>query len=268
MGMGWRLMAGDFGLLLVAALIVIALTGLPYFIPCINYLAPVISIFLWPPLMAGLFWTVLRRAQGGSTQIESVFAGFSGRYWDCVLVGIPITLTGLVASILAFVAGLGAQAGMARIQPALQGGEEWKAIVSVMLPYMAVLLGVELGRQILIAAAGFLLMFALLGVWEYPARPWEAVKASFRLVCWRFWEALGFSVLFAMLWFGAWTVGTLACCVGRLFTLSVFQIWHAGAIVYLYYSWTGRPLVQPRRAGGGPVTEGGPIPPTDIQPPA
>jgi hypothetical protein len=36
--------------------------------------------------------------------------------------------------------------------------------------------------------------------------------------------------------------------------------------VYLYYSWTGRPLVQP--IGEVPLAGPGPIPPTDIQPPA
>jgi hypothetical protein len=43
-------------------------------------------------------------------------------------------------------------------------------------------------------------------------------------------------------------------------------VWFAGSTIYLYRSWTGRPLVQPIAAGGA-AAEGGPIPPTDIQPP-
>jgi hypothetical protein len=57
----------------------------------------------------------------------------------------------------------------------------------------------------------------------------------------------------------------LACCVGVFFTGPAVWVWFAGSTIYLYRSWTGRPLVQP--IGGAPLAGPGPIPPTDIQPP-
>jgi hypothetical protein len=44
-------------------------------------------------------------------------------------------------------------------------------------------------------------------------------------------------------------------------------VWLAASTVYLYRSWTGQPLVQPIGAAGA-AAEGGPIPPTSIEPPA
>ncbi len=39
-------------------------------------------------------------------------------------------------------------------------------------------------------------------------------------------------------------VGLAACCIGVLFTGPLVMVWQTAAILYLYRSWTGRPLTQ------------------------
>jgi uncharacterized membrane protein len=123
----------------------------------------------------------------------------------------------------------------------------------------------------LILAAGvfqLFFLFALIAVWDHPESGWEAAKASMRLVKDHFWSVLGYGLLCGWNAFGVMLAGMLACGVGILFAAPFLWVWFAASTIYLYRLWTGRPLVQPRRAGGGAAAEGGPIPPTDIQPPA
>jgi uncharacterized membrane protein len=70
------------------------------------------------------------------------------------------------------------------------------------------------------------------------------MRVSARLVRGRFWSVLGLTILFVLIGMAANLVGMLACCIGIFFTSPIVMVWEAAAIIYLYRSWTGRPLTQ------------------------
>jgi len=274
LSMGWRLLKSDFWALWVVALVMMAiLMGcgifgmIPYIGGCISL---AVQIFIQPPLVAGLFFVISRRIDGGKPDVAMLFEGFRQRYWQSVVAILPVMLAGLAVGIIVavvMIATVAATGGFSGGEPT----DEEMAVIGITL----VVVMVPLVLAMVVFQLFFL--FALIAVWEHPESGWEAAKASMRLVKDHFWSALGYGLLFALIGFGAALVGMLACCVGVFFTGPAVWTWFAGSTIYLYRSWTGRPLVQPIAAGGaaaegGPVRrslgEGGPIPPTDIQPPA
>jgi len=276
MRMGWRLMASDFGMLFVTGLVLaLILLGLK-FIPCLNYCEGIALVFLWGPFMAGWFFVIQQRADGGRTDLANLFRGFSERYWPSVVAALPVTLTGIVVGILAFAAQFGLQMGMPFLMEemgmASRGGppDEPLALFAAMVPFMLAVWGIHGLAALIVGIVNMFLMFAFLILWDPRHTGWEAAKASARLVRANLWKVLGFSVLFGLIWLVGWTVGLAVCCVGLLGTMPVFQIWHAGSILYLYRSWTGQPLVQPIAAPGpdaGAAEGEAPIPPADVLPP-
>ena len=284
--MGWHLLKSDFWALWVVALVMVAiLMGcgifgvIPYIGGCISL---AVQIFIQPPLMAGLFFVISRRIDGGKPDVAMLFEGFRQRYWQSVVAILPVMLAGFAVGIIVAVvvgATVAATGGFSGGEPT----DEEMAVIGITLVVVMV--------PLILAMVVFQLffLFALIAVWDHPESGWEAAKASMRLVKDHFWSALGFCLLCMLIGVGASLAGMLACCVGVFFTGPAVWTWFAGSTIYLYRSWTGRPLVQPRRAGGeattegGPVrrslgdlsgeaqrakSEGGPIPPTDIQPPA
>jgi len=265
LSMGWRLLKGDFWALWVVALVMVAiLTGcgifgiIPYIGGCISL---AVQIFVQPPLMAGLFFVISRRIDGGKPDVAMLFEGFRQRYWQSVVAMLPIMLAGVVVGIIVvgvMIATIAATGGFSGGEPT----DEEVAVIGITLVVVLV--------PLVLAMVVFQLffLFALIAVWDHPESGWEAAKASMRLVKDHFWSALGYGLLCGLIALGAALAGMLACCVGVFFTGPAVSVWFTASTIYLYRSWTGRPLVQPRRAGGGAVIEGGPIPPTDIQPPA
>ena len=51
-------------------------------------------------------------------------------------------------------------------------------------------------------------------------------------------------------------IGLITCCIGFFFTVPLLLVWQYATMVYLYRSWTGRPLVQPPAPDAGPATDG------------
>lgn len=241
--LGWRLLAGDFWQVWLAALVVVAILGGLAMVPCLSCLAPIANIFVWPPLMAGLFLVIRSRIDGMPVEVGRVFTGFRENYGQIVVAGLPVTLAALVLALGAFVArtGLGVAVmgfGMSDLQ---NEAEPWRP----MLMMQAVNVLCLVIEQALAGIVGLLFMFAMLAVWENPTQGWAAAMRSMRLVFQRPGSALAFGLVFCALWLAAWVAGILALCLGWFFTMAVFQAWHAAACVYLYRSWTGRPLVQP-----------------------
>jgi hypothetical protein len=260
--MGWRLLRSDFWALWVVALVMMAvLMGcgmfgiIPYLGGCISL---AVQIFVQPPLMAGLFFVISRRIDGGKPDVAMLFEGFRQRYWQSVVAILPVMLAGVAIGIVVagvMVATVAATSGFEGGEPS----EEEAAVIGITLVVVMV--------PLVLAMAVFQLffLFALIAVWEHPESGWEAAKASMRLVKDHFWSALGYALLCGLIAFGAALAGMLACCVGVFFTGPAVSVWFAGSTIYLYRSWTGRPLVQP--IADGVVAGGGPIPPTDIQTP-
>jgi len=247
MRMGWRLMASDFWQVWLAALVVVAiLTGINM-VPCISCLAPVARIFLWPPLMAGLFWVIRDRIDGAPIQMGQLFDAFKHCFWQTVIAGLPITLTFLVLGVVFFIVQLSLGFTVGFLKGA--GGQEMDP------GSMAMLYGIDfacvLVRETITGIVGLFFMFALLAIWETPEDGWGAAKRAARLMV----QNLGASLVFGLVFGGLWVVavlGVLGCCIGVFATMAVFQAWHAASVVYLYRSWTGQPLVQPLPAAAMP----------------
>jgi hypothetical protein len=297
--MGWGLLTSDFGNLFLVGLVVEAILLGMYIVPCVSCLAPIAAVFLYPPLMAGLFLAVRAKVDGGPARVGALFLAFKHRYWDTVVAGLPVTLTALLAGVVFYIVsqaiGIG---GMMWFQQSMMGGggqpfpmagagpgpfgqAEW----GPMLFIMASQVGLELLKHAVTGAVALFFMFALLAVWDFPGRGWDAARRSVALVRDHFLEALGLGLAFAGLYLAASVVGAMACCIGLFGTFAIWDAWFAATLIYVYRVWTGQPLVQEYRSAeeaamaiwlgpapaAGPPPGGqpppGPIPPTDIQPP-
>ena len=130
-GNGWRQLWKNFGMLLVAGIIVFALTvvvgaiiGIIYMFVSIDSIdnfsgiTPwtnegtypwivlivngIINVLYFTPIFLGLFFTYMTAARGDKVKIENVFAAFRN-YGNVILAGIVFTLIGLVSSIISLI---------------------------------------------------------------------------------------------------------------------------------------------------------------------
>ena len=267
LSMGWQLLKGDFWALWVVALVMMAvLMGcgmfgiIPYIGGCVSL---AVQVFVQPPLMAGLFFVIRRRIDGGKPDVSLLFEGFRQRYWQSVVALLPVLLAGLAVGIVAVgvvIAVVAATGGFGGFEGGKPTDEEVAAIVGITMLVVV---------PLVLAMAVFQLffLFALIAAWDHPESGWEAAKVSMRLVKAHFWSALGYGLLCGLIAVGASLAGMLACCVGVFFTGPAVSVWFTASTIYLYRSWTGQPLVQPITASEA-AAEGGPIPPTSIEPPA
>lgn len=268
--MGWALLRGDFWPVWVLGLVVLAINVgcgilgvIPYIGGCFSLAE---AIFIQPPLTAGLVYAVRRRIDGAPAQVNDVFEGFRQRYWQSVVTILPPIIVSVVwviitaGIVLAIVAGLGI----------FNHPSDNEILV-------AVLAAVAVGLPLLIALGLVLLLFyfSLLAVWDHPESGWNAVKDSVRVVKEHFLSTLGLSLLFSVISFAVAVAGLIACCVGLFVTIPAVMVWSSATMIYLYRSWTGRPLVQPVAEGDAapdvwplPPEGAGPIPPTSVEPPA
>lgn len=256
-GRGWELLTGDFWNLWLLGLATWGLMLAAGFIPFG-------AVVFLGPLLAGVYYTIGRRIDGGTLEIGHIFEGFRQRFGQAIVAMLPyclaaVTLASVVGlgSFFAFLlpVGLAATAG--------RGEEE------------ALALGVGLGVVGFVLIYGFLLcglmvlyalfLFAPLTVWDHPESGWEAAKASARLAWDHIWGVIGFLLLFWLIALGAAILGCLALCIGVFFTTPVVIAWQHAATVYLYRSWTGHedgwpvPGVEPP-GGEASGPEGGPPP--------
>ena len=243
LGMGWRLMMSDFWNLWLAAFVLqLILFGAS------SILGFIATVLVQPPLVAGLYWLVLRKIDGASVKIGDVFEGFQQRFGQSVLAWLPVSLAGMVFGMAIAVVVMVTMFGGMAIAEAGRHQDEGAIAAAVVL---GILLGGGLLFILFLALSIFCLFFTFVfaAVWDHPESGWEAVRTSARLVWGRFWSILGLTILLVLIGTAANLVGMLACCVGVLFTTPVVMVWQTAAIAYLYRSWTGQALVQPLAQG-------------------
>ncbi len=233
LGLGWQLLKADFWKLWLAAFVVtiiqsgVSMFGaIPYLGACVSLAA---GLFLYPQLMAGLFFVVRQRIDGVPVDVGNAFEGFRSRYWQSLVATLPAMIVGFVFGLLI--------GGTALVGAMMAEGE---ADPEAVMPLIVV---VVLVAAVVVAVICLFFMFALVAVWDCPASGWEAVRVSIRLVRENFLSALGFSILMGLLGLAAFIVGIVALCVGTLFTFPLVMVWSFASLTYLYRSWSGRPLM-------------------------
>jgi len=235
LGMGWRLMMSDFWALWLPAFVVtLIIMGASNF-------GIVAAVLVQPPLMAGLYWLVARKIDGAPVKLGDAFEGFQKRFGQSVLAMLPVSLAGMVFGLVIAAVMLVTMFGAMAVAGASHSEEA--AVVVVVL-------GIACGGVLLLACMLTLIIFCMFftfvfpAVWDHPESGWEAMRVSARLVRGRFWSVLGLTILLFLIMLVANFVGMVACCIGIFFTTPVVMVWQAAAIIYLYRSWTGRPLAQ------------------------
>jgi membrane-associated protease RseP (regulator of RpoE activity) len=191
--------------------------------------------------------------------VGGLFEGFKQRFAQSIVSLLPVLIVWFVLAVIYTVAYL------VLVLPVFMSAgpdhpPEMQKFLSVLIRFMVVanIVGIPVG------VFQLFFIFAPLAVWDCPQSGWEAAKASMRMVRDRFWSVLGFGVLG---WLIGWlfSLGVIACYIGIFFTAPIAMLWFGSALVYLYRSWTGRPLAEPAPAPGGPA--GSAVAPTDILPP-
>jgi len=237
-GMGWRLMMSDFWRLWVVALVMLLMMmaagifGLPA------------QILAGPPLAAGLFYVIAKRIDGGRAEVGDLFAGFKERFGPSVVGMLPVTAGSIVMVFLIWaVLGVLFLVG-GGIIAAAEGEEEVVAVVVI----SGIVLFIIIELLLVLAFCIFTVFFDFVpaAVWDHPESGWAAAKASMRLVRDHFLSMIGLVLVFWAIGMAANLVGMLACCIGVFFTTPVLIVWQDATLIYLYRSWTGRPLVQAR----------------------
>jgi uncharacterized membrane protein len=269
--LGWDLFRKDFWPIWVVGLVAyIILFGVnmvggivgivPIVGPLVNgCLTLAVGIFVQPALTAGLFYAIRRKIDGAPVQVNDLFEGFRQRYWQSVVAVLPPIVISIVGVLFIGVIVLGVLALGFHVFDGHMNDEQ---------VVLAILVSVGAASPVIVAIilVSVLFLFSFLAVWDHPESGWEAVKDSVRIVKDHYWSVLGLVLLFGLIGLAAALAGIIACCVGLFFTVPVVMVWYHAALIYLYRSWTGRPLAQPA-AGGGPYGEG-PLAPTSIEPPA
>ena len=273
--LGWRFMKKDFWQHWLLAFVFLLLLMASGFVPFGQFIAG-------PPLAAGFMYVLMQRIDGRTLGVGGLFEGFKQRFAQSIVSLLPVLIVWFVLTIIYLAA------YFVLVFPILMSAgpdhpPDMQKFLCVFIPFMVV---AGIGG-ILVSVFYLFFIFAPLAVWDCPQSGWEAAKVSIRMVRERFWSVLGFGVLGWLIGL-LFSLGVIACYIGIFFTAPIAMLWFGSALVYLYRSWTGRPLVQPVAAGGaviegGPVRglvrhspagdggspgEGGPIPPTDIQPPS
>ena len=234
-----------------------------------------IYVFGSPPLQAGLFYAISRKIDGGEAKVDSLFEGFKQRYWESVVAELPflgiwVAFWGIVMVAIFVGVFVGAASGDGRGPFAHGLTPAWIiGIVAAGVVFLA----------LLAAAAIFslFLIFALLAVWDFPGRYGQSILTSMRLVRHHFWSVLGLALLLLLVGLAVAIVAAipggvlalagglaernwkdmpmtffLALGAGVIFFYAVVFLasagvtaWYKAAVIYLYRSWMGQPLVQP-----------------------
>jgi hypothetical protein len=238
LGMGWCLMMSDFWELWLPAFI------LTLVMMAASNFGIVAAVLVQPPLMAGLYWLVARKIDGAPVKIGDVFEGFQQRFGQSVVAWLPVSLASLVVGFAIALLVMVPMIGVMAIAGA--GGHADEVAAAVVVLVMGILVGGGILLVLFLALIIFCMFFtfAFPAVWDHPESGWEAVRVSARLVWSRFWSVLGLAILLMLIGIAANLAGMVACCIGVLFTAPVAMVWQAAAVIYLYRSWTGRPLTQ------------------------
>ncbi len=258
-GMGWRLMMGDFWLLWLVSFIAHLITG---------FSGPA-ALVVGPPMAAGVFYVLGRRMRGERVEVGQVFQGFSQRFKQSFIAGLMPYGVQIIAPMIwlpfHIVLVFAAMGGTAA------ASENEAAGLVVFFSALCMDFAIYGVLMLVVLVTKMFFTFAQCAVWDHPESGWEAAKFSVRLVCDHLGSVIGLFLLFALIWILGMVGGYAACCVGLFFTMPLVSLWYSATLICLYRSWTGQALVQPvvqaSPTAGAPGGEG-PIPPSDIQPPA
>jgi hypothetical protein len=234
-GMGWQLTTQDFWPLWVVGLVFLAINvgaGLPGVIPYVGgFFQLATAVFLNPPLQAGLVYAVLRRMDGAPADVSNLFECFRQRYWDSIVIMLPVFGLWIVAVAL--------MVGGIFLYSALTGGmhdasrtDQFGAVAIVALIPVAL---VAIFVAVLVTA---MVWFAYVAMWDEQLSGWAAFQAGARVVKENIWPTLGLALMLGLIGLGAAIAGPLALCVGLIITIPFFTVWNVIAYSYIYRSWS------------------------------
>ena len=233
--MGWRLLVANFNILWLIGLVAHlsqAYLGLLGAAPYIGALVSVaVTVFIQPPLTAGLVYAIRRKAEGRGVRLEDLFEGFRQRYWQAVVTILPQLGVGIffggviVAALVVEAIALGVFAGSIT----------WDT--PTVVTAVAIAMG-TLGPLLLaLVCVSLFFVFSPVAVWDHPSSGWAAVRTSARLVRAHFGATFLLQLAFGLIYLGAFVAGVVTCCAGLLVTIPFALVWHHAALVYLYRSW-------------------------------
>jgi hypothetical protein len=233
-GMGWDLIKQDLWPIWTVGLVFLAVgfgVGLLGVIPIIGPLFQLAATFLVnPPLQAGLAYAMLRTIDGRPAEAGDLFEAFRSRYWQSILVMLPVIGLYLVVMIVMVAGVFGlvfvGQAMSHEVPPVLK-------IVGIALGVLAVLIFIAIAMFVTSAV-----WFAYIEMWEGPATGWSALMTGLRVAKDNLAPTLGMAGMLGLLGFAAALAGMLALCVGLIFTIPFITAWGTITHVYAYRSWS------------------------------
>jgi hypothetical protein len=205
---GWRLVKGNLGLTVGATLLVMLCNQASGFIP---FLGIILSILVQGPLLGGLNVFYLKLIRGEPAGMADAFSGFSKKFW-------PLCGTFVLMMLLVYAFVIPAVAILAPSLIKMQSGS-----APDFSPLFFVLLGIGLLGMLWLAIS---FIFALPLCADLELGPWNALRASFRVVS-RHWFAV-----FGLVFVGGLLsmLGLIACIVGVFLTMPIFY----AATLYAY----------------------------------
>jgi hypothetical protein len=270
-GLGWKTVTGDlsgFWVPIFVAMLVQTGVGFIGAIPCVGVLVSLAATFcVTPQIQAGMFFAMRQRIDGAPRDVGNIFEGFRTRFGQSLVSMLPMYLLTFVGFIVAF-GTVFATVGLSALARSSVGERgDAGAVVAMVVVLVPLVLAMF--------CCGLLFYFAALAVWDHPESGWAAAMTSARIVSRHFFGMLGFALMSLLIGLGGMIAGTIALCVGLIFTVPFVMAWMMTSAVYLYRSWSGQPLVQPVGSPAGPPVEPPPAawsqppndPPTDAPPP-
>ena len=213
---GWKFYKRDFGFTLGAFWLVILLSMVAGFIPCVGV---IVVLFVQPPLLGGMWMVLIARYRRQPAQVGDIFDGFKLFFINSVvanlLIGIFVGLS-CIPGVIVLLLGIGATAAGTQGQ-----GLPHLTVAGVLTIVVA---GVLMIVPVVYLAVSY--MFALPLVAERRLGFWDAMEASRKTVGRHWWGWLGFAIL---IWLVSTLLGALACGVGLIFTLPLARAIFAAA---------------------------------------
>ncbi len=221
----WNLIKQNFGLYLGVAIVSMILAGC---IPCI-------SLFLVGPILAGVYYVVLRDMRGEPIEFGMMFKGFE-KFVPLMVIGIIQSIPEIIGQILRITADVG------RIGLTGAGGDrnfdffQNDAGTAIATGFIVLIVIIALVIMVFAIVWRVLLFFAIPLVLEYDLGVMDAIKLSARAAT---GNVGGLVFLFILEFFVA-LLGILALCVGLFVAIPVIYIANAFAYRQVF------PLIEQR----------------------
>jgi uncharacterized membrane protein len=233
-GMGWDRIKQDLWPIWTVGLVFLGIsTGLALlgFIPIIGSLFRLAgAIFVTAPLQAGLAYATLRTIDGRPAEAGDLFEAFRSRYWQAIVVMLPVWGLYLVVVIIV---GAGVFAFMLMSRSVSADSRQALTFVGIALGILAFLIFLVVALFVTSAVR-----FAYIEMWDGPATGWSALMTGLRVAKDNLGPTLGMVILLVLLGIAAALAGMLALCVGLIFTIPFITVWATITHVYAYRSWS------------------------------